>query len=128
MERYEALVYHILYRALLVETKIDNGFFKYVVDRFDGMLDSVPHKDRYTVLSHSIQRGLHPSAILLIEKGANFHAVGYDYPSVITPWNHEHEHTITSKYLHAIASQGMLMSKRFFKWRYLLLQANISLA
>lgn len=115
MERYEALIYHILYRALPVETKIDNSFFKYVVDMFDGMPDSVIHEDRYTVLFHSIQMGLQPSAMLLIEKGANLHAAGYDYQSITTEWNQEH--TITSKYLHTVTSRSMLTSERFFKWR-----------
>jgi hypothetical protein len=44
MEKYEALVYHILYRGLPVENKIDNGFLKHVVDLFYDKLDSIPTK------------------------------------------------------------------------------------
>src|ERR1700712_719858 len=74
MERYEALVYHILYRALPFETKIDNGFLAYVVNLFSDKLDAIPDKDRYTALFHCIQMELYPSAPLLIEKGADLHA------------------------------------------------------
>jgi hypothetical protein len=89
------------------------------------MLDSMPHEDRYTVLFHSVQMGLYPSAPLLIEKGADLHAAGYDYQSFTDPWNQEH--TITSKYLHTITSRSMLTSEGFFQWRDLLQQANIDL-
>ncbi|KAE9381098.1 hypothetical protein N431DRAFT_476007 [Stipitochalara longipes BDJ] len=125
MERYEALVHHILYRALPVENKIDNGFLAYVLDLFPNNLDSVPDENRNTVLFRCIQMELYPSAFLLIEKGADLHAAGYDH--VVLPRPNNHWHTMTSEFLHTITSRSMLTSQRFFKWRELLLQAGINL-
>lgn len=64
IERYEALVYHMSYRALPVENKIDNGFLAYVVDLFCDKLDSIPDEGRYTALFLCIQMELYPSALL----------------------------------------------------------------
>jgi hypothetical protein len=58
------LVYHILYRALPIESKIDNVFVAYVVNLFSGKLDAIPDEETYTVLFHCIQMELHASALL----------------------------------------------------------------
>ncbi len=49
MKIYEALVYHILYRALPVENKIDSCFLAYLVGLFFNYLDGIP--DERTLLS-----------------------------------------------------------------------------
>jgi hypothetical protein len=98
MEKYKTLVYHILYRALPVGNKIYNGFLKYVIGLFYDKLDSIPDKGRCSVLFQCIQMELYPSALLLIEKGADLHAAGYEHE--VLPQLKSHWHTMTSKFLH----------------------------
>lgn len=126
IERYEALVYHMSYRALPVENKIDNGFLAYVVDLFCDKLDSIPDEGRYTALSLCIQMELYPSALLLTEKGADLHDSGYDHE--VLPRSNNHRHTMTSQFLHTIASRSLLTSARFIKWREPLVKAGMNVA
>jgi hypothetical protein len=126
MERYEALVYHMLYRALPVENKIDNGFLVYVVDLFPNKLESIPDEGKYTVLFLCIQMEVYPSALLLTEKGAYLHASGYDHE--VFPRSNNQRHTMPSQPLHTIASRSLLTSARFIKWRELLVKAGINVA
>jgi hypothetical protein len=126
IERYEALVYHMLYRALPLENKTDNGFLAYVVDLFPHKLDSIPDEGRYTVLFLCIQMELYPSALLLMEKRADLHASGYDHEVLPRPNNQWH--TMTSQLLHTIVSWSLLTSARFIKWLKLLVKAGINVA
>jgi hypothetical protein len=126
MERYEALVYHILYRALPVENKIDNGFLAHVVDLFSKNLNSTPEEDRYSILFQCIEMEVYPSALLLIEKGADLHDSGYDH--VVLPKPNNQWHTMTSEFLHTITSRVMLTTERIFRWRGLLVRAGINIA
>jgi hypothetical protein len=66
---------------------------------------------------------LYLSALLLIEKGADLHAAGYEHE--VLPRLNSHWHTMTSKVLHTITSRSMLTSERFFALHELLIQAGI---